>query len=145
MNVKVIKMDKLRKLYDVLIREKGFTSTSIFDIPKGLKYVVSIEKPNIIGVRRDIELKDLDFNRFVKIMNKYWYKVDKDEFIGCWIDEGIVYFDISINVESRSLALTIARDNNQKAIYDVVNDKSIYLLQDKIDTACKIDYNGFKR
>lgn len=48
-------------------------------------------------------------------------------YLGAWIDEGIVYIDISVLVENKEDALQLGKINNQLAIYDIQNNESIYL------------------
>lgn len=48
-------------------------------------------------------------------------------YLGAWIDEGIIYIDISILVENKEDALELGKVNNQLAIYDIENNESIYL------------------
>lgn len=48
-------------------------------------------------------------------------------YLGAWIDEGIVYIDISVLVENKEDALELGKVNNQLAIYDIENNDSIYL------------------
>jgi hypothetical protein len=46
-------------------------------------------------------------------------------YLGGWVDKGKVYLDISVRRESQGLAMTLAVQHNQEAIYDVVNKRSI--------------------
>lgn len=48
-------------------------------------------------------------------------------YLGAWIDEGIIYIDISILVENKEDALELGKVNNQLAIYDLQSNESIYL------------------
>ena len=48
-------------------------------------------------------------------------------YLGAWIDEGIVYIDISVLVENKEDAMELGKINNQLAIYDIKNNESIYL------------------
>lgn len=52
-----------------------------------------------------------------------------DYYIGVWRDEetGLIYVDLSVNIAELSTALKVAEYNNQLAIYDVENNKVIYL------------------
>lgn len=54
-------------------------------------------------------------------------KDSSDLYIGLWLDSGIMYIDISINILDRAEALEFAKYNKQLAIYDLVNNDSIYL------------------
>lgn len=49
-------------------------------------------------------------------------------YLGAWIDEGIIYIDISVLVENKEDAMELGKINNQLAIYDIENNESIYLL-----------------
>ena len=59
-----------------------------------------------------------DYSEIAKNVNGY---------IGCWIDNGDVYIDISANIQDRGQALKVARENGQLAIYDIEKNESIYL------------------
>lgn len=53
---------------------------------------------------------------------------DKDNlYIGLWLDNNIMYIDISININDKIEALEFAKYNKQLAIYDIINNDSIYL------------------
>lgn len=47
--------------------------------------------------------------------------------IGFWNDEGTIHIDISQNINNRETALAVGKKRNEKAIYDIINDTSIYL------------------
>jgi hypothetical protein len=48
-------------------------------------------------------------------------------YVGLWVDEGKLYIDLSIQFNDRQVAINIAREFKQKAIYDVALDKAIEL------------------
>lgn len=48
-------------------------------------------------------------------------------YLGAWIDEGIIYIDVSILVENKEDALELGKVNNQLAVYDLKSNESIYL------------------
>lgn len=52
---------------------------------------------------------------------------ERGAFIGLWLDGDTLYVDVSVNVAKRETALTLAKQNEQLAIYDVLNNTSIYL------------------
>ena len=52
---------------------------------------------------------------------------EPENYIGAWTDEGILYLDISNHYTDKDEALNQGRANDQKAIYDVTNQESIYL------------------
>lgn len=54
-------------------------------------------------------------------------KDNSNMFIGLWLDNNIMYIDISININDKVEALEFAKYNKQLAIYDLKNNDSIYL------------------
>lgn len=67
-------------------------------------------------------------------LSRYWNMVNESKlFFGGWIDEvdGTLYLDVSENVESKEVALRLAFQRGQLAIYDVVNQETIYLPERK--------------
>lgn len=54
-------------------------------------------------------------------------KDNNNLYIGLWLDSNIMYIDISINIIDKVEALEFAKYNKQLAIYDLVNNDSIYL------------------
>lgn len=54
----------------------------------------------------------------------------KSFYIGLWINEGLLYIDISINLKKYQDAYSLGIKNNQFSIYDLKNDKSIELKKD---------------
>ena len=60
-------------------------------------------------------------------------KDSKNLYIGLWVDNGMMYIDISINISDKIEALEFAKKNKQLAIYDLENDKSLYLKDYKFN------------
>ena len=85
-------------------------------------YMVSLEGA-------ESQVKGDDYNAIKKAIEEKQaiIKDSKNLFIGLWLDGGIMYIDISINIEDRSEALEFAKRNKQLAIYDLINNDSIYL------------------
>jgi hypothetical protein len=52
---------------------------------------------------------------------------EPENYIGAWIDKGVLYFDISNNYMGRSEAIKKGYENEQIAIFDVAKMESIYL------------------
>jgi len=64
------------------------------------------------------------------ILREYMEKNEKDlatgtNYLGTWENEGKIYLDVSMNILSESDAVSLGRDNNQKAVWDVINQKEI--------------------
>lgn len=62
-----------------------------------------------------------------EVLKEYKETVDKP--IGTWYntENGMIYLDVSIPFEDKKEALQFASDNQQLAIYDIKNDKTINL------------------
>lgn len=76
---------------------------------------IKVNKNDIQGIKKEIE-KKRDF-----IQNK------KGLYIGLWLDDGIMFIDVSIHIVDYLEALEIARNNDQLAIFDLKKKDSIYL------------------
>lgn len=87
---------------------------------------VKVNKNDIQGIKREIEEK----REFIG--NK------KGLFIGLWLDNEIMFIDVSIHIIDYLKALEVARNNDQKAIYDLKNNNSIYLTYLKYYTLYKV-------
>ena len=126
-NKKIIEIIKnegatLDKNYNNFNSNKGFM-VSI----KGQE--VKTDKNNIEEIKKEIEKK----REFIE--NK------KGLYIGLWLDSDIMFIDISIHIINYSEALEVARNNEQKAIYDLKNNDSIYLNYLKYYTLYKVVKN----
>lgn len=85
-------------------------------------FMVSLEgvevqknKNDIEGIKKAIEEK------------KEIIKDNDNLYIGLWLDNNIMYIDISINIIDKVEALEFAKYNKQLAIFDIINNDSIYL------------------
>lgn len=70
-----------------------------------------------------------DYRAIIKaIEEKQEIIKNKDNlYIGLWLDNNIMYIDISININDKVEALEFAKYNKQLAIFDIINNDSIYL------------------
>lgn len=85
-------------------------------------YMVSLEGA-------ETRTKGDDYQAIIKAIEDK-QKIIKDKnnmFIGLWLDNDIMYIDISINISDKVEALEFAKYNKQLAIYDLINNDSIYL------------------
>lgn len=69
-------------------------------------------------------------------------KTKKGCFVGLWVENDLLYVDISKHIKDYNRALEVARNNQQKAIYDLKNDKSIYLNYKKYYSLYKVIRNA---
>ena len=69
-------------------------------------------------------LEDLE-----KEVINYRNKLKNNEYIGLWVDNNIIYLDISKYYTTKDKAIKSGIKNKQLAIYDLKNNKSIYLTK----------------
>ena len=87
---------------------------------------IKLNKNDIQGIKREIEKK----GEFIKDK--------KGLFVGLWLEDDIIYIDVSIHIVNYLKALRVARNNEQKAIYDLKNSDSIYLTYLKYYTLYRV-------
>ena len=87
---------------------------------------VKIDKNDIENIKKEIEKK------------REFIKDKKGLFIGLWLEDDILYIDVSIHIINYLKALEVARNNEQKAIYDLQKNDSIYLTYVKYYTLYKV-------
>lgn len=106
-----------------IIENKGETLTKELkkaELKRG--YIVSLKGT-------ETQTKGDDYQAIIKaIEEKQAIIKDKNNmYIGLWLDTDIMYIDVSINIIDKAEALEFAKYNKQLAIYDLVNNDSIYL------------------
>lgn len=86
------------------------------------------------------EFKTTDEEKAKSKIREYIEKIQTEEglFVGVWVDEGEVYVDLSIHILNYNEALEVARNNKQKAIFDLKNKTSIYLNYQKYYTLYRV-------
>jgi hypothetical protein len=98
----------------------------------GLTLLPTLEKVNykqgfmvsLSGSELKLNIKDLTIKHL-----KQYQKMAKDKkaFIVFWLDNNTLYLDLSIRMFSELNAKSFGKLNHQLAIYDLENQKSIYL------------------
>lgn len=106
-----------------IIEEKGATLTKELkqaELTRG--YMVSLEGA-------ESQVKGDDYQTIIKAIEEKQTIINNNDnlFIGLWLDNDIMYVDISINIIDKVEALEFAKYNKQLAIYDLANNDSIYL------------------
>ncbi|MEV5875779.1 hypothetical protein AB0L75_16390 [Streptomyces sp. NPDC052101] len=105
-----------------IIRDGGLTFSPFSPAPT-CGYMVSIA-----GSERTIPLDDFGPGSLSAYMADYLAGVaGRGLFFGAWVDEGLVYLDLSMNVMDRAEAESMGRLESQLAIFDVVNGDVISL------------------
>ena len=74
--------------------------------------------------------------RFAELFDIYLHKLDvRNEYrtlgIGTWVDEGRIYFDIVEYVENEQDAVAMCVERDEKAYFDILNQKSVYITDEK--------------
>jgi hypothetical protein len=92
--------------------------------PSKIGFIVSQDR----GVKViDKPLAHLDFEAIEQDLKALIKRVRTTEFIGLWLDNGIIYIDISRVIQSKENALKLAKEQNQRAIFDIKNNKVIFV------------------
>jgi hypothetical protein len=80
-------------------------------------YAVSFDGGKIVAM--DTPLADM-----VKMINRFAQSMSYG-FVGLWVDDNKLYIDRTIVVYNKDNALRVAKEQNQKAIYDYMNKTSL--------------------
>lgn len=65
---------------------------------------------------------------FIKALNKYKVLAKSlNAYVGLWVDNGLIYLDLSINVKDKEKAIKKGLDNKQLAIYNISDGNYIRL------------------
>lgn len=108
-------------LKNELIKKGGLT------LNKNLE--VLTKKEGYIATYQNSE-KTFAFNELAQLKNEILKRAEnikKDEFIGLWVDNNIIYLDTSIILDNKTECLEFAKNNRQIAIFDLKENKSLYL------------------
>lgn len=84
-------------------------------------YMVSLN-----GYEEQFDFNDVDNNTIRNYFLNHLDSLNKEEaFLGGWVDNNKVYLDVSVNISDLETAIYTGIMNNQKAIYDCANKRSI--------------------
>lgn len=127
---------KNEKIIEIIKNEGATLDKDYNDFKSDRGFMVSIkgqevktDKNNIEEIKKEIEKK----REFIK---------DKEGlYIGLWLDNDIMFIDVSIHIIDYLEALEVARKNDQLAIYDLKNNDSIYLNYLKYYTLYRVIRN----
>ena len=86
---------------------------------------------SIYGAEKKQPLENIDFELLKNdLQQKFEYITKhKNNYIGLWIFDGLLYTDISKHIKHKQDALTLGVKNNQKAIFDIEKNQDIYLIK----------------
>lgn len=127
---------ELEKIIKDGINNDGFTIDGNFKpIQEKKGFMVSLygyEK--IYPLNGDYKALKADILKYQELIKNY-----KNIYIGMWIDNDLIYLDISKHYNSKKRAMQAGIQNEQLAIYDIAKNKSIYLT---IDTYILYRFNA---
>lgn len=88
---------------------------------------------SIFGYEKTYNMDALNMEQLSADMQAYSKYVSEHQnaYIGLWIDNGMLYLDISKHIAKKQNAIEFGKRNNQLSVYDVINDAYIDL---RIDT-----------
>ena len=101
------------------IRAKGGFSLNKKSKSPDKGYMVSLN-----GYEQKIPENNLNSEVIKQYMNTH-KKVLQDNYFGAWLDNGIVYLDISKNILDKYEAIRLALECNQIGIYEVETQSTI--------------------
>lgn len=115
------------QLINEIIKNGGASldsSYNIIDIKKG--YSVSI-----LGYEKTYNINNLDYDAIIKDLKEYKKIIEnkKGYYIGFWLDDGLLYLDISKTITNYKQAVLFGVNNKQKAIFNNKTKKSIELVK----------------
>ena len=111
----------IKNIYNNIVKNGGATlNADLHDVTKeaGSGYCVSL-------AGSEVKIKN-NFKLFKKQLKKAIKKNDSYN-IGCWLYNNMIYFDNSVIIKELEEALQVGHKNNQLAIYNIKNNKYIYL------------------
>lgn len=111
----------LDKIINEAIKNGGATLTATLDNAT-LKYNYMV---SLYGYEKTFKVDDVEGLK--EGLKAYQKKATgkKDLYIGLWVNDGLVYLDLSVNICKKNDALRIGKQNKQQAIYDIKNNKDI--------------------
>ncbi len=72
--------------------------------------------------------RDMDVADLVAFMDEFRSELAKPEhYLGAWVEKGDVFLDVSIRIQGLKYAMAFGKGHNQKAIWDLTNDKEVRL------------------
>lgn len=63
-------------------------------------------------------LEVANVNKILKAVNSLLDTITAGEFVGLWVDKGLIYIDVSERIERLSAAISLGIERKQKSIFD---------------------------
>lgn len=111
---------KLNKTLKQAIKNGGLTLNQK-GIPMNFKkgYQVSIQDCYILDLNNT--------NMILSCINNLSHSINKNKYLGLWIEDSKIYIDISIKILNKKQAIESAKNLNQISIFNWHNQKTIYI------------------
>lgn len=120
--------NKIKNIIAYTQQNGGCSFNSKLEILEDLKgYTISIAKYEYKTTIKNIDEIEKNIKNKIEIVGNR-----KNYIIGTWIDNGILYIDINKIEKNFTRACEFGKSQNQLAIFDNINKKSIYLKKDSI-------------
>ena len=101
-------------ILQTMFKNGGIILNNDLTIKTDLKYVSSLKGYEFVE-----ELKTLTIKKFLEIIEEKRLKaVELNCLIGCWINEGTIFIDLSHNFEDLNDCLAFGKENEQISIFD---------------------------
>lgn len=119
-------MNNLKEIILKSIKQGGATLDKYYKpLNQKTGYMVSLANhETTFTINTDINIIINKVQEYQKLI-----KQKQHHFIGLWVDDNTIYLDISKHFQDKQNAVNFGIDNDQLAIYDLKNDKSIYLTK----------------
>lgn len=122
-----------KKIIEIIKNEGATLDYNYNDFKSSNGFMVSIKGQEVKVNKNDIENIKKEIEK-----KREFIKDKKGLFIGLWLDDDMMYIDVSIHIIDYLKALEVARKNEQKAIYNLKNKDNIYLTYLKYYTLYKV-------
>ena len=113
---------KNNKIMEIIKNEGATLDCNLNDFKSDRGFMVSIKGQEVKIDKNDIE----EIKKEVEKKREF-IKDKRGLYVGLWIEDDVLYIDVSIHIIDYVKALEVARNNDQKAIYDLKKNDSIYL------------------
>ena len=125
------------KMIKEMIKNGGATlDTNYNNFNASIGFMVSIK-----GHEKKVDINDIENIKKEITKKMELVKTKKGYYVGLWVENDILFIDISKHIINYNRALEVARNNKQLAIYDLKNDVSIYLNYKTYYTLYKVIRN----
>ena len=105
---------------NLILREGGF-SLNVADESPTTGYMVSLPDHETI-----LPLAVASDSLVETIVDNY-KSIAGEHYVGAWVDDNKIYFDVSENVAERETAIMLGRERKQLGIFDLSSFETIYL------------------